>query len=366
MRKALGVILAMVVLASCSSPTPSAPTTNRPGPAQSTTSPAGTAVVPPTVLTGTFYEDLNSNGRREARETGIGHIVVAVRDTPYQAVSDAAGRYRLVLPPGRHTVFVITGWLASQCPGDLNCSHGRGPQQGFDVVNQYPQLAVDLAPGETAIRDGGFLPDFGDPTGTPTSENTGNDAGDGTAAATDLAVRHSTYAGFRACTDPDHTRVCPVGAQLETNAQIYNQGTAAASGIRFLINIPQGASLVHGPVANPATPVVTPVPTGMTGTAPDGGRWIEYRLAAPLPAAAAVWLTIGWVIIPGPPSPTPYATGNLRSRLTYLGITGLDGTDRDSIPGYAPWDRPDLGHNVNWPAAKDEDAADSAGWNVSD
>ena len=151
------------------------------------------------------------------------------------------------------------------------------------MVNQYPQLAVDLAPGETAIRDGGFLPDLGDPTGTPTSE---------TRAMTPATARlrrpiwrcvTRPAPGFRACTDPDHTRVCPVGAQLETNAQILTRERRPRAVFGSSSISPRGRAWCTGPVANPATPVVTPVPTGMTGTAPDGGRWIEYRLAAPLP-----------------------------------------------------------------------------------
>ncbi len=317
-------------------------------------------------VSGVLWRDVDSDGVRDPAEPGIRGIVVAEAGTGVRTVTDAEGRYRLWLPTGTHTVSAITGWLASQCPGDLYCALGRGPNQRFEVINQFVRRTLSIAAGQDRPGlDGGFLPDHGDPSGAPGSRFDGNDAGDGSAAVTDVAVRHSATAnGFNACTDPSGTRVCSLGDNFTTNAQIYNQATAALPDVRFLVTVPPGARLVRSPTPNPSTPGPSATATGRSGTSADGGRWVEYRLGAGLPAAAAVWFNVHWEIVSGPPSPTPYRTGQDRDRRSFLAVTTVGVADRDSAFGTNPFADRDGGHNMNWPVAVDEDSSDTVNWNT--
>ncbi len=317
-------------------------------------------------VSGLLWRDLDSDGAHDAGEPGIGGIVVAMAGTTVRSVTDGDGRYRIWLPAGTHTLSAITGWLASQCPGDLDCALGRGPDQDFAVDNQFVRRTLTIVAGEDRPGiDGGFLPDHGDPTGAPGSRLDGNDAGDGPAAGVDVAVRHSGAAGgFAACTDPYGTRVCSLGDRFTTNAQIYNQGTTALPDVRFLVTVPPGARLVSGPSTNPSTPGPAATATGRTGTSADGGQWVEYHLTATLPAARAVWFALRWEIVSGPPSPTPYRSGHDRDRRSFVAVTALGTSDRDSSFGANPFVDRDGGHNVNWPVAVDEDSSDTVNWNT--
>lgn len=313
-------------------------------------------------VSGTIYADTNSNGRRDAGEAGVPGVVISRYGTA-RDVTDANGAYDLPLPAGTHTLTMITGWLASGCPGDLYCAAGRGPDQSFESRNQRYLATVSLAPGQTVSGfDSGLLPDRGDPTGAPGSQHDGNDAGDGPATAVDIAVRHS-WVGSDDCADPEGTRVCSLGDQFTTNVQVFNQGTTAVAGIAFVVTFPRGARLRAAPAPSAATPRFT-ITAGRSGTFANGEGWREYRLEDPLPAAAAAFYSASWEIVGGPPSPTPYGVGRDRDRHSFVKISALAGADRDSTPGVYPFGDRDGGHNVNWPVSEDEDASDTSDWNT--
>lgn len=355
------------------SPTPSAPPTAS---AEETAGGAGQLdiVDAPELLageggvSGTIYWDRNSNGRQDDGEPGIPDVIVGKVGTPFSTATDSAGQFSLILPAGRHRLSVVTGWLRSQCPGDLVCAEGSGPQQSFAARNQFYRRDITLPERRRVIGlDAGFLPDHGDPTGAPGSANEGNDAGDGPAAVADLAVRHSIAGDqFKQCDDPQQTRVCEIGDTFATNVQIYNQGTTEADNIRFIVSEPAGTDLVSPPRPNKATTGSQAVPTGRTGTLSDGGAWVEYGLERPLPPAGAVFFALSWEVVAGPSSPRPYRTGTDRDKKSYLKISGADlaAADRDSSYGTDPTKDRNAGHNLNWPAQQDEDAMDTIEWNV--
>ncbi len=258
---------------------------------------------------------------------------------------------------------MITGWLASGCPGDLTCAAGRGPDQSLAARNQRYLATVDLAAGQSVNGvDSGLLPDRGDPAGAPGSQHDGNDVGDGPSAPVDVAVRHS-WVGSDNCADPAGTRACSLGDQFTTNVQVFNQGTAAVDGIAFVVTVPRGATLRAAPTPSPATPGSTITP-GRSGTFANGEGWREYRLSGPLPAAASAHYTADWEIVGGPPSPIPYGVGRNRDRHSFVKISALAGADRDSMVGIDPFGDRDGGHNVNWPVSQDEDGSDTTDWNT--
>lgn len=319
-------------------------------------------------VSGTIYRDLDSDGQRDLGEPGVPGVDVGKLGTPIATRTDAGGQYALKVPVGTHQISVVTGWLRSGCPGDLHCDPGPGPQQDFASLNQFYRAEVFVAAGEHVDGvDGGFLPDHGDPAGSPGSGNGGNDAADGPAAGIDLAVRHSMAGDrFRQCADPALTRVCDVGDAFATNAQIYNQGTLTADDVRFIVTIPRGTRFVAGPLPNPTTRARTAQATGRGGQLDDGSRWVEYKLDNPLPAAGAAYFTLRWEITTGPSSPVPYANGLDRDRKSFLKVSGVesDFSDPDSRYGVDPRQDRNGGHNVNWQRSRDEDSMDTIEWNV--
>lgn len=319
-------------------------------------------------VSGTIYRDVNSNGSRDANEPGVPDITVGKAGTPYATVTGVDGRYTLRLPAGPHRLSVLTGWLRSQCPGDLVCPAGTGAQQDYAAENQFYRSTLDLHDGQVVTGlDAGFLPDHGDPASSPNSANEGNDGGDGAAAVADLAVRHSIGGDrFGSCDDPVETRVCRIGDTFTTNVQLYNQGTTAADRVSFIVSEPAGSQLLSPPRPNRATPGYTVRPTGRTGTLREGSTWAEYVMNRPLPPAAAAFFTLRWEVVDGPVSPLPYRTGVNRDKKSYLKVSSaaLEAPDRDSSYGTDPVADRNAGHNVNWPQARDEDAMDTIEWNV--
>jgi hypothetical protein len=316
-------------------------------------------------VSGTVWHDTDSDGKREPGEPPVSSVVITRAGTSTRVVSGRDGRWSLVLPAGAVTLTAITGWLPSACPGDLHCAAGRTARQRFAVENQFVRARVTVTAGATTAGiDLGLQPDHGDPTGRSTSLHSGNDHGDGPALAHDLAARHSSTDWFPGCTDPDHTRVCPVGTRLVNSGQIYNQGTAVAEGIRFVITVPPGTRIGAGPTPNPSTPGAAPTATGASGPTADGGRWVEYRLNRNLSPAAAVWFTTRFDLVGGPSSPQPYGTGHAYDRKAFVSIVAVTGGDQDSTLRRDPRLGRDAGHNVNWPRSVDDDTSDAVEWNV--
>jgi len=319
-------------------------------------------------VSGTIYRDSNFNGSHDINEPGLPNITVGKVGTPDTTVTGADGSYTLSLPPGRHRLSVLTGWLRSQCPGDLVCPAGPGEQQDFAVENQFYRAEVTLSPRQQVTGlDGGFLPDHGDPATSPLSAGDGNDPGDGPAALADLAVRHSIGGDrFRSCDDPVKTRVCRIGDTFTTNVQLYNQGTTGASQVSFIVSEPAGSRLLSTPQSNRATPQYTLSPTGQTGSLRDGSTWAEYVMDRPLPPGAAAFFTLRWKVVDGPISPVPYRTGVNRDKKSYLKLSAatLQAPDRDSAYGTDPLADKNAGHNMNWPQDRDEDSMDTIEWNV--
>jgi hypothetical protein len=313
---------------------------------------------------GTAYRDLDGDGQRDAGEPGVANVVVAKLGTSSRAVTGADGRWSVVLPVGTHTLEALTGWLPSACPGDLHCLARRTADQDFAVENQFVRAKVTVVAGSAITGlDLGLSPDHGDPTGSATSMHAGNDPGDGSARTHDLAVRHSG-GGYAGCTDPAATRRCPVGTQLTFTGQLFNQGTAWVSGVRFVVTVPIGTSLVRDPVLDVNTPGIAPVRTGRTGTTADGGRWYEFDLGRSLPPAAAVWFRTVVKITAGPATPTPIASGSY-SRRSFVAVAAVTPTDNDAPLRVDPTVGLDRGHNVNWPKRLDDDTSDSVDWNVA-
>lgn len=316
------------------------------------------------IVRGVVWHDLDSDGYRDANEPRLRNVVIAQDGTTNRSVTDGEGRWALRLPEGTHRLIAVTGWLPSACPGDLWCRTGRTHSQWFAVENQFVRITVRITAGRTkAGVDLGLEPDHGDPTGRSTSLHSGNDRGDGPARAHDLAVRHSSIRWYAGCKDPDRTRVCPVGTTLSNLGQIYNQGTAWVTDIRFVITVPPGTVLSRDPVPDRATPGPSPTRTGRTGRCADGSTWIEFALNRNLPPAGAVWFASNFKITGGPHSPKPYSTNY--DHKAYVSISALNPADDDSPLRVDPRRGLDKGHNVNWPRAVDDDTSDAVEWNVA-
>lgn len=327
-----------------------------------TTGPAD-AADPVGTVTGTVWHDLDGDGVKESGEPGVANVVIARDGTSTRTVTGSDGTYRLTVPVGS-TLSAITGWLPSACPGDLWCKAGRTKDQDFAVENQWVTARPALTANATTTGvDLGLAPDYGDPTGSSTSRHTGNDPGDGKARTHDLAVRHTYVRGNSECADPNGTRVCPIGATVTALGQIYNQGTAWVSSVRFVLTLPKGTALAKGPTLDLATPGTNPTRTGRTGTTADGSTWIEFQLAASVPPAGAVWFRSGFKVTGGPSSPKPYRTPLDHS--SFLSITAVTPADNDSPLRTDPALGLDAGHNVNHPKAIDDDTSDATEWNVA-
>lgn len=165
------------------------------------------------------------------------------------------------------------------------------------------------------------------------------------------------------CADPNSTRVCPIGATVTALGQVYNQGTAWVSSVRFVLTLPKGTALAKAPTLDTATPGASPTRTGRTGTTADGGTWIEFQLAAAVPPAGAVWFRSGFKVTGGPSSPKPYRTPLDHS--SFLSITAVTPADNDSPLRTDPALGLDAGHNINHPKALDDDTSDATEWNVA-
>lgn len=311
---------------------------------------------------GTVWHDLDGDGVREAGEPGLAKVVVTRLGTSERAVTGADGTWRMTVPAGTVTLTAITGWLPSACPGDLWCAAGRARDQDFAVENQFLKARPAVAAGSTVSGvDLGLSPDHGDPTGASTSRHSGNDPGDGAARSHDLAVRHSGE-GYTGCSDPTGLRVCPVGTTIGGLGQLYNQGTAWVSGVRFVVTVPRGATLATDPVLDQATPGTRPTRTGRTGTTASGGTWIEFSVD-PIPPGGAVWFRSAVRQSAGPSTPKPYPSGH--DRRSFIAISALTPRDVDSTLRTDPELGLDAGHNVNHLRSRDDDTSDAIEWNVA-
>lgn len=328
--------------------------------------PVGAATPTTGTVSGTVWHDVDSDGVRDPGEPGVPHVTIAWLGRSTQVVTGADGRWTLTLPVGRATLTALTGWLPSACPGDLHCAAGRTANQRFAVRNQYVEATVDVTVGGAKVDlDLGLEPDRGDPTGSPTSLHTGNDRGDGSPRSHDLAARNSIIGGYPGCTDPARTRRCPIGTQLGQLGQIYNQGTAWVSSIRFVLTIPPGTVLRSEPKIDAATPGAAATRTGRTGRTADGSTWIEYHLGRSLPPASAVWLRSSLEIVSGPSSPLSANATSSVDRKAFLSVSQTTPTDVDAPLRLDPRAGLDAGHNVNHPRQIDDDTSDAIGFNVA-
>lgn len=317
-------------------------------------------------VSGTVWHDLDSDGVRDAGEPGAPNVTIAWLGRSARVVTGADGRWTLTLPVGRATLTALTGWLPSACPGDLHCAAGRTANQRFVVRNQYVEAAVDVTAGGAIVDlDLGLEPDRGDPVGSPTSLHSGNDRGDGSPRSHDLAARNSIIGGYPGCTDPARTRRCPIGTKLGQLGQIYNQGTAWVTDIRFVLTIPPGTVLRSEPTIDAATPGAAPTRTGRTGRTADGSTWIEYHLGRALPPASAVWMRSSLEIVSGPSSPLSANATSSVDRKAFLSVSQVTPADVDAPLRVDPRAGRDAGHNVNHPRQLDDDTSDAIGFNVA-
>jgi hypothetical protein len=316
-------------------------------------------------VSGIVWHDLDSDGIRDAGEPGLPHVTIVWMGRSARAVTGKDGRWTLTLPAGRATLTAITGWLPSACPGDLHCAAGRTAHQRFAVRNQYVEATVDVTAGVAgAGLDLGLEPDRGDPTGSPTSLHSGNDRGDGVPRSHDLAARNSII-GRYGCPDEARTRRCPIGTKLGQLGQIYNQGTAWVTGIRFVLTIPPGTVLTAEPTVDATTPGPSPTRTGRTGTTRDGSTWIEYHLGRNLPPASAVWMRSSIQLVAGPSSPLSANVTSTVDRKAFLSVSQVTPGDNDSPLRVDPRIGLDGGHNLNHPRRLDDDTSDAIEFNVA-
>jgi hypothetical protein len=325
-------------------------------------SPAAGATTATGTVGGTVWRDLDGDGRRDGGEPGVSRVVIGRNGTSVRAVTATDGTWSLTLPAESVTLTVLTGWLPSSCPGDLYCPAGRTADQDFAVENQFVRRTITVVAGARTTLDLGLLPDHGDPTGSPTSANTGNDPGDGAARVRDLAVRNSVPSGYAGCSDPDRTRGCPVGTTLGAKGQLFNQGTGWSTDVKVVLVVPPGVSIVADPVRDPLTPGTALTRTGRSGCTSVGGKWVEFAVGSLAPAQALLF-TANYRIDAGPKTPTPLTTDY--DHQVYVSISGATNGDDDGPLLVDPNQGKDRGHNVNWARALDDDTSDAIDFNVT-
>jgi hypothetical protein len=324
--------------------------------------PAAGATAATGTVGGTVWRDQDGDGRRDAGEPGVSRVVIGRNGTSVRAVTASDGTWSLTLPAGSVTLTALTGWLPSACPGDLHCKAGRTADQDFAVENQFVRSTVTVVAGARTTLDLGLLPDHGDPTGSPTSANTGNDPGDGVARGRDLAVRHSAPDGYVECADPSGTRGCPVGTTLRGKGQLFNQGIGWATEVRFVLVVPPGVSIASDPVRDSLTPGPALTRTGRTGCTSVGGKWVEFAAGSLAPAQALLF-NARFRIDAGPRTTKPLTTDY--DHQVYVSISGAANADDDAPMLVDPNQGKDRGHNVNWPRALDDDTSDAIEFNVT-
>lgn len=235
-------------------------------------------------VSGRVFWDQDDDGVRDADEPGVGGVVVhwaGGNGTPTTATA-ANGSYTLGgLTSGRTGKLTLeTGWFRSQC-STLKCATGPGPDNDFEVANQFVQYQVT---GLTANRTGvdvGLLPDWPGSTATAPAPV----AGIVPANAVDVASRLSLAAS--SCPDGSY-EICRVGDTYTISAQILNQGTTTLTGVTAVLAVPDGDRFATDSPVRDLTlnrPATAPGITGMT--------------VGPLSSAGVVPVSFGGVLVPG-------------------------------------------------------------------
>ncbi len=253
------------------------------------------------VLSGTVFHDLDNDGTRDEGEPGVPGVVVNASGPP--VVTDAAGEWTLAVVAAPVRVRVSTGWYRSQCDG-LDCAAGPGPDNDFEVDNQFITVTVDGAVG--GRLDVGLLPDWPGGYPIPPVPVPSNNV--------DVAARlswiwPSTAGNCYRTADPRH-HACVIGDSPAGLLQISNEGTTPLSGISGFIQIPPRTRI------RPAVPSTTP------GNSPDITAFeigpidpltnrAPFQLIGTLrPAGAAQYVLKARIEAGTPDSATPLLTAN--------------------------------------------------------
>jgi hypothetical protein len=267
----------------------------------------GTGLAPPpawaatVTICGYVYRDGNNNGVRESGEPGVPGIRVRHGSGRVATVTATDGSYTLSGLSQTGNLVVETGWLRSQCPAptapaSLDCPAGPGRDNDFAAVNQFLRYPLTGARSATGV-DVGLLPDWPGER-LPPRPATGVVAANPVDVAARLSWVSDTCAG-------DSYHICRPGDTFLMTGQIYNQGTAALTGIRATIAVPTGDCLTGiGLVTTATAPGITGVTTTPAAHALGcGTRTVTASLTGALVAAGAIRLAITGITRAGPGTP---------------------------------------------------------------
>jgi hypothetical protein len=248
-------------------------------------------------ISGYVYRDANDNGVRDPGEAGVAGIRVRHGSGSVSTVTSADGGYTLTGLPASGNVTVETGWLRSQCPDaskptSITCAAGPGADNDFTVNNQFLRYPLSGASSASNV-DVGLLPDWpGDSLLPP--------AGTVPANPVDVSARLSWVTST--CTDGAYT-ICRAGDTFTLNAQVFNQGTTALTGIVAKLLVPAGDCLTGVALTSSAT---APGVTGLSTSPSTFGcatRLVTITLPGSLVAAGAVLIAVKGSTLAGPGTP---------------------------------------------------------------
>jgi hypothetical protein len=250
-------------------------------------------------VSGFVFRDLDNDGVRDASEPGVPGVPVhrSNGDGTPTTTTNADGSYTLTgLKAGSSGFIRIeTGWFRSQC-AKLTCQAGPGPDNDFQVDNQFIRYPLSRVNGNTTNLNVGLLPDWpGSASGPPAPVN-----GVVPANNVDVAARLSWLNGTCAA---GKLQICRVGDTYSVVGQIFNQGTTTLTGIAFALRLPTSDRLSTGDLSRDVTivwPSTSPAITGRTVTAPDGQNTINVTLVGSLPPGGAALVRVNGRVVGGP------------------------------------------------------------------
>ena len=248
-------------------------------------------------ISGYVYRDANDNGVRDADEVGVPGIRVRHGSGSVTTVTAADGSCTLTGLPATATSAVETGWLRSQCPPastptSITCPAGPGPDNDFTVNNQFLRYPLSGATSASNV-DVGLLPDWpGDELLPP--------AGTVPANPVDVAARLSWVTSTCVA---GATSICRAGDSFTLNAQVYNQGTTALTGIVSKLVVPAGDCLTSVEMTGTATaPGITGL-SAVPSTFSCATGLVTITFAGSLAPAGAIMIAVKGKTQAGPGTP---------------------------------------------------------------
>ncbi len=287
----------------------------------------GSASAATITISGYVYRDLNDNGVRDPGEAGVPGIRVRQGSGAVFTTTAADGSYHLAGLTTSGNMTVETGWFRSQCPPAstptaITCPAGPGPDNDFQVANQFLRYPLTGATSASNV-DVGLLPDWpGDALLPPPAPVPANPV--------DVAARLSWVSGT--CTGGT-ANICRPGDTFVLNAQVFNQGTTALTGITTTLSVPAGDCLTGVTMTKSAT---SPGITGLSvspSTFTCDTRLVTVTLAGSLVPAGAVLIAVKATTETGPGTPgcVPGAvvaatctTSEPQARGWLYGVSGMD------------------------------------------